>query len=189
MASVQWKRIRRSLTLFPFYFLVAQIAAQTSDPCGALPSASRFAFQSSYTPGVSVEYQCVSGYVQQSGDAQLTCNGTQWQGELLQCRSEHHGNTSHAKRCWQCTLARTVVWWWRLLYRVPKQSSGWCLGVTHWQFQTRANPGITRVNCAYCLPRKLGCDIAAPPRVSPARVTWQIWKLPLVQSLISSSSS
>ena len=116
MASVQWKRV-----CFPFYFLVAQIAAQTSDPCGALPLASRFAFQSSYTPGVSVEYQCVSGYVQQSGDAQLTCNGTQWQGELLQCRSEHHGNTSHAKRCWQYTLARTVVWWWRLLYRVPKQ--------------------------------------------------------------------
>ena len=40
-------------------------------------------------------------------------------------------------------------------------------------------PGKIPVNCAYCLPQhllsrfawKLGCDIAAPPRMSPVQAT------------------
>ena len=35
--------------------------------------------------------------------------------------------------------------------------------------------GKILVDCAYCLPRKLSCDIAALPRMSPAQVTWQLW--------------
>ena len=47
-----------------------------------------------------------------------------------------------------------------------------------WRFQTHASPwdfpGKILVNCAYCLPRKLGCDLAALPYVSPAWITWQL---------------
>ena len=34
--------------------------------------------------------------------------------------------------------------------------------------------GKILVNCVYCFAQKLGCDIAAPARMSPARVTWQL---------------
>ena len=89
---------------------------------------------------------------------------------------EHHGNTRHAKRCWQYTLARTVVWWWRLLYRVPKQKFWLVSGVTHWRFQTQASPGKFWWIVLIAYHRNSGgCDIAAPPCVSPAQVTWQLW--------------
>ena len=41
----------------------------------------------------------------------------------------------------------------------------------HWRFQTQASPDKILVNCGYCL-QKL---VVAPPHVSPARVTWQLW--------------
>ena len=45
------------------------------------------------------------------------------------------------------------------------------------RFQTRASPGIARVkfwSIVVIALRKLGCDIMALLRVSPARVTWQL---------------
>ena len=39
----------------------------------------------------------------------------------------------------------------------------------------RASLGIAQVKFVLtCFARKLSCDIAAPPRVSPIRVTWQL---------------
>ena len=65
---------------------------------------------------------------------------------------------------------------------------GWkCIEVTGSYYKTESIKCVTigssrpghclgkiLVNCAYCFTQKLGCDIAVPLRVSPARVTWQL---------------